>query len=169
MATGSLKINRDIILATKRRDFVKRQDSTPTEAIMALAAMQQRPIPILNTVRDHNSSLLLGQISLEETYDPVLAALRFARASFDGVSFFTDHTIYNQDLDDLLMVVRGLRKTPVIYQNFIFDEYGVVAARAAGASAVVLYASVLAPDDLRKVVSAAQRWENDRHCPSRNP
>ncbi len=159
MATGSLQINRDIILATRKQYLNSRRDGTPVEAILALAQMQRRPRPIFNTVQELDEILLIGQVSLTEKYDPVMTALRLERAGVDAVSFFTDHTIYSRDLDDLLMVTRGVRRLPVIFQNYVFDEYGVMAARGAGASSVVVYADILEPDMLRRVVSIAQRWK----------
>ncbi|MCI0555861.1 MAG: hypothetical protein L0287_33375, partial [Anaerolineae bacterium] len=46
-----------------------------------------------------------------------------------------------------------------IYQNYVLDEYGVMAARSADASGLVLYASLLPEDKLRRVVTMTQRWK----------
>lgn len=159
MATGSLQVNRDIILATRKQYLAERKHVTPMDAIMALAAMQNRPPYVLNTASDGERVTVIGQIRLTETYDPVLAALRYVRAGADAVSFYTDHTIYTRDLDDLLMVSRGVKKVPVIFQNYIFDEYGVISARASGASALFGYAAVLSPQVLRRVISMTQRYK----------
>jgi indole-3-glycerol phosphate synthase len=159
MATGSLQVNRDIILATRKQYLAERKHVTPMDAIMALAAMQHRPPYVLNTATDGEQVTVIGQIRLAETYDPVLAALRYVRAGVDAVSFYTDHTIYTKDLDDLLMVSRGVKKIPVIFQNYIFDEYGVISARASGAAALFGYSAVLSPQVLRRVISMTQRYK----------
>jgi len=159
MATGSLQVNRDIILATRKQYLAERKHVTPMDAIMALAAMQNRPPNVLNTATDGEQVVVIGQIRLAETYDPVLAALRYVRAGTDAVSFYTDHTIYTRDLDDLLMVSRGVKKVPVIFQNYIFDEYGVISARASGAAALVGYSAVLTQPVLRRVISMTQRYK----------
>ncbi len=159
MATGSLQVNRDIIIATRKQYLVERKHVTPMDAIMALAAMQERPPPILNTMTDRTKVSVIGQIRLQETYDPVMAALRYIRAGADAVSFFTDHTIYNNDLDDMLLITRGIKKYPLIFHNYVFDEYGVIAARASGASALMGYASILSQPKLRRVISMTQRYK----------
>lgn len=159
MATGSLQVNRDIIIATRKQYLLERKHVTPMDAIMALAAMQSRPPYILNTMTDREKVTVIGQIRLHETYDPVLSALRYIRAGADAVSYFTDHTIYNNDLDDMLMIARGIRKHPVVFHNYVFDEYGVISARASGAAAMVGYATLLPEDKLRRVISMTQRYK----------
>lgn len=159
MTTGSLRVNRDIILATKRHHIEQRRRATPLEAALALAQMRQRPRPILNTMQDDGRVTLIGQITRTEIYDPVSTALSYVQEGVDAVTFFTDHSIYAGDLDDMLLVARGLKDTPVIYQNYVVDEYSVISARAADASALVLYSSLLDTNGLRRVVGATQRWK----------
>lgn len=159
MATGSLQVNRDIIVATRKQYLVERKHVTPMDAIMALAAMQGRPPSVLNMMTDRDKVTVIGQIRLQETYDPVLAALRYIRAGADAVSFFTDHTIYTKDLDDLLMISRGIKKFPVVFHNYVFDEYGVISARASGSAALVGYSSLLKAPQLRRVISMTQRYK----------
>jgi len=159
MATGSLQVNRDIIVATRKQYLLERKHVTPMDAIMALATMQSRPPSILNMMTDREKVTVIGQIRLAETYDPVLTALRYVRAGADAVSYFTDHTIYNRDLDDMLMISRGVRKSPVVFHNYVFDEYGVIAARSSGAAALIGYASILSAQKLRSVISMTQRYK----------
>lgn len=159
MATGSLHLNRDIILATKRQHIKERQRHTPTEAVLALAHMQKRPRSLLNYATDGDKIYVVAQVTRTEIYDPVTSALHCVAHGADAISFFTDHSIYHEDLDDMLMVARGSRKVPIIYQNYVLDEYGVMAARAADASGLMLYASLLPQDLLRRVVTMTQRWK----------
>lgn len=159
MSTGSLHLNRDIIIANKRQYVKERQSTTPMEAVLALAQMQRRPRYLFDTASAEGRTLVIGQLTRTELYDPVSTALRFVLEGADAVSFFTDHVIYPHDLDDQLMVARGIKDTPVIYQNYVMNEYGVMAARAADASALVLYASLLEERILRRVVSMTQRWK----------
>ena len=159
MVTGSLHVNRDIILAAKRQHLKERQKRTPTEAILALAQMQERPRYLLATVEERDRVALIARVTRTEMYDPVSTALRCVKEGADAIAFFTDHSIYENDLDDVLMVAKGLLQTPIIYQNYVLDEYGVMAARAADSSAIMIYASLLDATMLRRVVSMTQRWK----------
>ena len=93
---------------------------------------------------------------LMSTYDPVGLALRYTRAGMDAVTLFTDESLYQGGLDDMVLVSRAVN-VPLISQDYILDEYQVVEARAAGASALVLCSTIVTPADLRVLVSATQR------------
>lgn len=163
MTTNKLSPRLDQIIDAKRAAVEQRKAATPLEALRALASMQSRPNPILSTVPDPSEPIvIIGQIkhTLSEDgqviYDPVGAALRFAQKHVDAVTLFTDEIVYDNGLDDLMFVSRAV-DLPVISQDYVLDEYQVVEARAAGASALILSASVLETNTLRSLVSDTQR------------
>ncbi len=164
MTTENLVTDLETILAAKRSHLNERKSRTPIDAIRALASMQKRPRSILNTVTDGSYVSIIGQIRhllsdtghLADNYDPVSLALRYMREGLDAVAVFTDDTLYQQGLDDLALVARAVN-LPVISQDYVLDEYHVVESRAAGASALILSASVLDEKTLRNLVSATQR------------
>jgi indole-3-glycerol phosphate synthase len=155
-------MNLETIIAAKRQALQQRKAKTPIDAVRALASMQRRPQPILNTVGERVT--IIGQVkhtvsstgSLLETYDPVSMALRFMRGNADAISLFTDSTTYPRGLDDLTLVTRAV-SAPAINQDYVLDEYHVVETRAAGASALVLSSDVLDKHALRTLVSATAR------------
>ncbi len=150
----------DEIITAKREALVRRKSRTPIEAVRALASMQKRPQPILSTVTESPTVMLIGQIryalDADGAYDPVALALRFMREGTDAIALFTDEAIYDGGLNDLTLVARAVR-FPVISQDFIFDEYQIVEARAAGASALMLHAGIVDGTALWSLVSAVQR------------
>jgi indole-3-glycerol phosphate synthase len=151
------QLDTERILAAKRERLSERQGKVPAAAVLRLAEMQRAPYPLLNVVTGGDHVTLLGQVTYGEVYDPVGSALHLIRAGVDAIAFFTDTHVYDRGLDDLLLVSRGIRR-PVLYQNYVLDEYHVAETRAAGAAAVTLYASLLEPDVLRQTVSIALRW-----------
>lgn len=157
MVTGHLHVNRDIILASRRQFMQERKKRIPTEAVLAMAQMQSRPRPILNTMQDDNAVTLIAQITRTPVYDPVTAALTCVQEGAQAIAFFTDHALYHGDYEDMLMVARGVRNTPVICQNYLPDEYSVLTARSSDASALVLHSSVLEEKALRQTVVATQK------------
>jgi indole-3-glycerol phosphate synthase len=145
------------IIVAKRDRLAHRKVMTPMEAMRALAGMQKRPEPMLSTVTNDHHVMLFGQIRYNmPAYDPVTAALRYARAGLDGIALFTDNTIYDGGINDLTLITRAV-PVPVILQNYIFDEYQVVEARAAGASALTLVAGLMDCVALRSLISSTQR------------
>ncbi len=164
MATKDLIPTADVVIAAKKQGLLERKSRTPIEAVRALASMQKRPLPVLSAVADNSPVMLIGQVRysisqsslMDEPYDPVTTALRYAQSGLDAVALFTDEMLYPGGLDDLVMVSRAVN-VPVISQDYILDEYQVVEARAAGASALVLSSAFLEPTLLRTLVSATQR------------
>lgn len=163
MTTNKLTPKLDVIIATKRYALKERRDKTPIEAVRALARMQNRPSPILSTVPGEDEPvIIIGQIkhTLSQqgqiVYDPVGTALRYIHRGVDAISLFTDEIIYENGLDDL-MLVSGAAHVPVVSQDYVLDEYEVIEARAAGASALVLSAAVLDRATLRNLISDTQR------------
>ncbi|HLU08257.1 MAG TPA: hypothetical protein VK003_01215 [Oceanobacillus sp.] len=149
----------EAVLTAKRQALAARKAKTPIEAIRALASMQKRPQPVLGMVTNGAQTLLIGQVchqTAEGAYDPVGAGLRMVRAGFDALALFTDDTVYDGGLNDLTLLARAVN-APVISQDYVIDEYQVVEARAAGASGVTLYASILDVAAQRLLVSATQR------------
>ncbi|MBC8100414.1 MAG: hypothetical protein H7Y11_13300 [Armatimonadetes bacterium] len=147
----------DTIIAAKRERLQERRAKTPTAAVWALAEMQTPPHPALSMVTGGETIAVIGQITYGEVYDPVGAAMRYVRAGVDAVALLTDSPTYYSGLEDMPLVARAI-KCPILYQDYLLDGYHVTEARAAGASAVTLYASVLNPLDLRRALSLAQRW-----------
>jgi indole-3-glycerol phosphate synthase len=158
MSTSSLQINRDIILATKRQQIRQRLAKLPQAAVQALAEMQSRPRSLLNEVDDRPTVTLIGQINRTRIYDPVATAIVLVKNGAHAISLFTDHVIYDEDFDDLRMIARALPQVPILYQNYPINPYSVLSARGADASAMMFYASLMKPDELRPALTMAQRW-----------
>lgn len=145
------------ILVNKRAQLQQRQARTPMAAVVALAEMQQRPLSILNRVTGGSEICILGSIRRTEIYDPVGSALRYKRLGVDGLTLYTDDDLYGDGLEDLLLVTRAVN-VPVISFDYVLDGYHVAEARAAGASALTMYAALLDDLTLRRTVSLTQRW-----------
>lgn len=162
MVTKELIPRLDVVVAAKKQYVLERKAQTPIEAVRALASMQKRPLPILNTIpeSDHAPILLIGQITRDadpaQKLDLPATVRRLTQAGVDALALFTDESLYQGGLDDLVMLARAAH-VPVISQDYIVDEYQVVEARAAGASALWLRSSILDSAQLRALVSATQR------------
>ncbi len=158
MTTGTIHANPHVVLAMKKQTLQLRQRRMPQEAVAALAQMQPPALSIMDTVDDGQSVTLIGRVTRRAVYDPVLAALTMVREGAHAVSFYTDHTIYDDDYEDCFLVTRALRKNPVLFANYLLSEYGVIQARVAGASGAFLYSDALSVEKLHEIATAAHRW-----------
>lgn len=71
-------------------------------------------------------------------------AKAYARGGASAMSVLTDRLFFSGSLEDLAMA-KGSAELPVLRKDFIFDEWQVLEARAAGADAVLLIAAAV-PD-----------------------
>ncbi|QPC82700.1 hypothetical protein G4Y79_23950 [Phototrophicus methaneseepsis] len=146
---------REVVIANKTKHLQVRRQQTPLPALFDLAHMQSRP----NYMDWDAAPLIVAQITLSEIYDPIGTSIACLHHGADAIAFFTDHVLYSADIEDLQLLSRALPNVPIIYQNYVLDVYGVVAARAAGASAIWLYSDLLPAETLRELASTAQRWK----------
>jgi indole-3-glycerol phosphate synthase len=92
---------------------------------------------------------------LRAQYDPVAIAGAYARAGAAAVSVLTEPTFFDGSLSDLERVC-GTVTVPVLRKDFITDEYQLLEARAAGASAVLLIVAALDRPGLAGLLQAAR-------------
>lgn len=158
MTTGTIHINPHVVIAMKKQTLQARQRRMPQEAVAALAQMQPPALTSMDTVDDGRSVTLIGRLTRRGVYDPVLAALTMVREGAHALSFYTDHAIYDDDYEDCFLVTRAVPRTPVLYANYLLNEYGVIQARVSGASGAFLYSDMLSAEKLHTIATAAHRW-----------
>jgi indole-3-glycerol phosphate synthase len=92
---------------------------------------------------------------LAATFDPVAVATTYARHGAAAISVLTDAKYFQGSLE-VLVAVRAAVAVPLLRKDFTLDEYQLWEARAAGADAILLIASILEPVRLRDLQAAAK-------------
>jgi indole-3-glycerol phosphate synthase len=87
-------------------------------------------------------------------YDPSAIAAGYERAGAAAISVLTEPGFFDGTLGDLTAVTAAV-KCPVLRKDFIVDEYQILEARAAGASAVLLIVAGLDDGELRRLFAVA--------------
>jgi indole-3-glycerol phosphate synthase len=90
--------------------------------------------------------------------DPVAHARAYAAGGAVAISVLTEPEHFGGSLEDLQRVAAAV-PVPVLCKDFILDDLQLLAARAAGASAVLLIARILTGTRLRELIAAASRLE----------
>lgn len=94
---------------------------------------------------------------LADIPDPVALACAYEEGGAAAVSVLTEPTHFRGSLDDLEAVAAAVT-VPVLRKDFIVDEYQIVQARAAGASAVLLIVAALEHSQLARLIVDAANW-----------
>ena len=76
-------------------------------------------------------------------------------AGVAGISILTDETFFGGSSEDLKMARNGT-PCPLLRKDFVLDPYQIIEARAIGADAILLIASVLEAPHLRTLTKLAQ-------------
>ncbi|MBN1305567.1 MAG: indole-3-glycerol phosphate synthase TrpC [Anaerolineales bacterium] len=156
------------IFAYKRVEIEQRKQSRPLESVRAAA--MKTPVPAnfvqaLQKARGANHSpALIAEIkfaspsrgTLVEAPNPLRLARIYQQNGAAAISVLTDEKYFHGHLN-YLRDVSGLQTgLPTLRKDFIYDEYQLLEARAAGASAALLIAAMLPARDLRLLHETAR-------------
>lgn len=152
------------ILEQTRRVVEQRKKEVPLEGVRALASMQRRPIDLCSRIQEDERLSLIAQVRRAapeteiqiENYDPVILAKRFEQAGARALSVATNEQYYQGGIADLTLVSQNTM-IPIIRHDFVYDEYQIVEARAAGADAVLLVVGLLERETLPELISLIHR------------
>lgn len=97
---------------------------------------------------------------IREDFDPLRIAESYARAGAAAMSVLCEEDYFGGSLDHLRMI-RAAGPTPLLRKDFLFDEYQLYEARAAGADAVLLIVAILDDGLLRRLVAKAAELNLD--------
>jgi indole-3-glycerol phosphate synthase len=86
--------------------------------------------------------------------DPAGLARTYTEAGASAVSVVTEEDFFQGDLS-WINLVRKSSPLPVIRKDFVFDSFQVYETKGAGASAILLIAAMLRPDELKELLEIA--------------
>ena len=105
----------------------------------------KEPVSLIAEVKKASPSA--GIVS--QDFDPLKVALSYESSGAKAVSVLTDEKYFKGSVDYLKEISGGI-KLPVLRKDFIIDEIQIYEARFYGADAVLLIASVLTDEEIKK-------------------
>lgn len=151
----------DEILRLKRPRVEKAKsqidfDKLQTDANEARAAAT--PYALSSALRDSDKTHIIAEIKrsspskgvINDKIDVAEVARGYERGGATAISVLTEEDRFKGSLDDL-KTVRANVSLPVLRKDFIFDEFQIYEAAAAGADVVLLIAAMLDDETLRRL------------------
>jgi len=86
---------------------------------------------------------------------PEKVSIGYMQAGASAISVLTDKEFFGGSKEDL-KTVRKYNFCPILRKEFIIDEYQILEAKAIGADAILLIASILTEDEISKFVKLAK-------------
>ncbi len=148
----------DTIVTHKRAEIAARRMAFPLSLLLLdlEAAPAARDFHAALTNRKRPAPRVIAEIKrrspskgvIHPGLDAARTAIVYERNGATAISVLADSRFFGGSLDDLAEVRRAV-SLPVLCKEFIVDPYQIYEARAAGADAILLLASVLDPKHLR--------------------
>ena len=155
----------DKIVAVKREDLARTKAETPRAEVEA-RALAQIPAKSLTRVLQGDGVSLIAEVKkaspsrglLVPDFDPVALARTYADNGAAAISVLTETPHFQGRLEFLAAIKDDLGTAcpPLLRKDFIFDEYQVLEARAWGADAVLLIASILNEGEMKALLAVAR-------------
>lgn len=153
------------IVAYKRLEVEKQKADLPPRALYKrVETMLDDPVPSLRTaIEDGKSSGIIAEFKRKspskgwicENGQPDVIPLGYERAGASALSILTDEKYFGGS-EQFISTARSSGVTiPILYKNFVIDEYQLFRARACGASAALLIAADLSKDHCRSLINTA--------------
>jgi indole-3-glycerol phosphate synthase len=152
-------------IVESRRDKLQRTRMRVPEAVTRHLAMKAPPVPSFRDALQNDKRVRIiaevkkaspskGVLSqyfsvskLVETYDSCGAS---------AISVVTEEDFFQGDLG-WIPQIRKVSALPVLRKDFVFDPYQIYETRAANASAILLIAAMLRPEELRSLLDVARQ------------
>lgn len=92
---------------------------------------------------------------INDGVDPAEIARQYESGGAAAISVLTEEDHFKGSLDDL-RAVRSAVDLPILRKDFVFDEFQIYEAAAAGADAILLIAAMLDYDEMERLRSVAE-------------
>jgi indole-3-glycerol phosphate synthase len=153
----------DRIVADTRELTARRRKETPVSVLESRAAFTAPTLPLAAALRQPTPEpAVIAEVKrsspsagvLRTDFDPAALAREYKVGGAAALSILTEPTYFGGSLEDLA-AARRVADLPILRKDFVVDSYQLVEARAYGADAVLLIASILDAAELRDLHDAA--------------
>lgn len=152
----------DKIVARKKEEITKKKAGTPVQMLEKAAYFSRKPYSISQALllgspgiiaefkrKSPSKGIINAEADVKET------TTGYVQAGAVALSVLTDIDFFNGS-DESLKTARQYNDCPILRKDFTIDEYQITEAKAMGADAVLLIASILSPGQVLNLASHAR-------------
>jgi indole-3-glycerol phosphate synthase len=148
----------DEIVAHKRTEVAAAKQKTSVDALRQRAEALPRPPDFLSALRSGRMGLI-AEVKrrspsagvIREPFDPTAIVRAYAGAGAQAISVLMDRKYFGGGEADF-QAVRGAVLLPLLYKEFVLDEWQIWHAAALGASAALLIVATLSRSELEHLL-----------------
>ncbi len=155
----------DTICQHKILEIREQQQLYPIN-VLEKSSFFERPCVSLNdAVSDPKRSGIIAEFkrkspskgNINSDADAEKVTLGYIQAGASALSVLTDETFFGAKKTDFENA-RNVNDCPILRKDFILDEYQIMEAKAMGADAILLIASILSPKKIKQLTAFAQQF-----------
>jgi indole-3-glycerol phosphate synthase / phosphoribosylanthranilate isomerase len=146
---------------TRRRDLAELKKSE-RDFMGALAGLKRSLIAEIKQASPSEGAIVTADAGAG--FYPVEIAQKYKAGGARAVSVLCDEKFFGGSLEYLKQVSGAVSNIPLLCKDFIVDEYQIGEARAYGADAVLLIASILSEEQIQKFLAVAAEYGMDAIC-----
>jgi|WetSurMetagenome_2_1015567.scaffolds.fasta_scaffold92804_3 indole-3-glycerol phosphate synthase len=157
----------EIIANTKRSEIKIKKNLVPVKNLEGSEFFRKKPVSFYNAIDLPEPSIIAefkrrspSKGIINDKTDICTVVKGYEKAGVTAMSILTDKEFFGGDESDMTKVA-GLSEIPLLRKDFIIDEYQIIEAKAIGASAILLIASLLTRDELSQLTSVAVELDLD--------
>lgn len=152
----------DQIVEHKKHEILERKRHRTVSSFLEMEHFSRSSISLKHSFGPGKPFGIIAEIKrcspaagkLRTSADPCMLAAEFDNTGAAAISVLTDESFFDGSLNDLEMVRESVQ-LPVLRKDFIIDEYQVAEAKAFGADAILLIASILDRMKLADLICAS--------------
>lgn len=140
------------IITNKQIEVEQRKQSHPIKNVRPsvrnfTAAINNTTLSLIAEVKKVSPS---EGIIYKNKFNPVQIAKKYERNGASAISVLCDREFFHGDLNHLKKIAKNTFRAPILCKDFIIDEYQIYEARKNGADAILLIASILTKEQIRR-------------------
>lgn len=152
----------DQIIEHKRKEVSDCKRSTSIQALEKAMYYSRKTVSLKEWVRRKDKSGIIAEFKRRSPSKGVINATApvdrttrgYADAGASALSVLTDQHFFGGSNEDLINA-RKINTCPILRKDFTIDEYQISEAKAIGADAILLIASVLRPEESERLTNYA--------------
>ena len=153
----------ETIVEHKYEEVAKRKRDVKRSALAEMQYFERMTLPFRDALNCKEPFAIIAEIkrsspsagALNHHINPPKFAEEYEKNGAAAISILTDERFFHGTLQDVL-AVREVVQLPILRKEFIIDEYQIVEAKAHGADAILLIASILERSHLKELFIAAK-------------
>ena len=155
------------IVIDKRKEVASKKEFIPIGAYERFPFISRETVSLAENLKNSDTGIIAefkrkspskGWINKDADIEDI--AYDYEKAGVSGMSVLTDEIYFGGTMDDLLLA-RENCDLPLLRKEFIIDEYQIIEAKAIGADAILLIASILTKAQIKLFSDLAKQLNLD--------